>query len=74
VTCDPGGDIPCCVGNDAGHQNCVEALTTGHQRTAADRMRALLAAQRTHLKSVGHSPVAKTGPDQVTGPGRNGAS
>jgi hypothetical protein len=47
-----GGDIFCCVDNDAGAQDCV-AQAKGRPATQADWIRAILASHRTMVTRLG---------------------
>jgi hypothetical protein len=49
VACASNGDIFCCTDNDRGDQDC-HAQASGRSSSRADLIRAILAAQRTHLK------------------------
>jgi hypothetical protein len=54
-----GGDIFCCTDDDRGNQNCVAQSGT-RPASKADWIRAILAAQRTHLKTA-ERPAVKDG-------------
>jgi hypothetical protein len=54
-----GGDIFCCQDNDRGAQNCVAQAST-RPPSKAVWTRAVLAAQRTHLK-IAEGPAVKGG-------------
>jgi hypothetical protein len=56
-----GGDIFCCQDNDNGAQDCVAQATT-RPPSKAVWTRAILAAQRTHLKTVERPAVRDSGP------------
>jgi hypothetical protein len=63
VACVPnGGTIYCCVDNDAGNQNC-EAVSDVRRSTEAQRIQAILGANRTLLKSL-HRYSSPTAPIQ----------
>ena len=59
-----GGDIFCCKDNDSGAQDCVAQAST-RPPSKAVWIRAILAAQRTHLKTA-ERPAVKDG---VSAPG-----
>jgi hypothetical protein len=54
VACTAAGEVFCCVNDDRGNQNC-EAQAGGRQATEADWRRAVLAAHRTMLKTLGRA-------------------
>ncbi|MBP1739348.1 MAG: hypothetical protein H6Q48_1641 [Deltaproteobacteria bacterium] len=62
-----GGEVFCCVDDDRGNQDCV-AQEGGRQTTQDDWIRAILAAQRTHLKTLTRKP-RKTGVTETKTPG-----
>jgi hypothetical protein len=49
VACSAAGDVFCCQDDDRGNQDCV-AQARRRPASRADLVRAILAAQRTHLK------------------------
>jgi hypothetical protein len=51
-----GGDIFCCVDNDAGHQDCV-AQAIGPRATQAQWIRAILASHKTMVSRLGRYSV-----------------
>jgi hypothetical protein len=55
-----GGDIFCCQDNDNGDQDCVAQAST-RPPSKAVWTRAILAAQRTHLKSAQRPAVSDGG-------------
>lgn len=56
-----GGDIFCCQDNDSGDQDCVAQAST-RPPSKAVWTRAILAAQRTHLKTAERPAVRDGGP------------
>jgi hypothetical protein len=62
-----GGDIFCCQNDDRGAQNC-EAQVSTRPTSKADLIRAILAAQRTHLK-IAERPAVKGGERGTKSPG-----
>jgi hypothetical protein len=56
-----GGDIFCCQDNDNGAQDCVAQAST-RPPSKAVWTRAILAAQRTHLKTAERPAVRDGGP------------
>lgn len=59
VACAANGDIFCCQDDDRGNQDCVAQAST-RPTSKADLIRAILAAQRTHLK-IAERPAVKGG-------------
>jgi hypothetical protein len=54
VACTAAGEVFCCQDNDQGGQNCeVAEASTGHPVNNAIWVRAVLAAQASHLKALG---------------------
>ena len=54
-----GGDIFCCKDDDRGNQDCIAQAST-RPPSKATWVRAILAAQRTHLKTA-ERPLVKDG-------------
>jgi hypothetical protein len=53
VACTAAGEVFCCQDNDQGGQNCeVAEASTGHPVNSAVWVRAVLAAQASHLKAL----------------------
>lgn len=54
VACTAAGDVFCCVNDNNGNQNC-EVQEAGRRATEADWIRAVLAAHKTMLKTLGRA-------------------
>ena len=64
VACTAAGEVFCCVDDDKGNQNCeVAAAVNGHQVNTSVWVRAVLAAQAAHLKTLNKKPGASGAPD-----------
>jgi hypothetical protein len=63
-----GGDIFCCQDDDRGGQDCVAQAST-RPPSRGDLIRAILAAQRTHLK-IAERPAVTGGNRATKSPGR----
>lgn len=65
VACTAAGEVFCCVDDDNGNQNCELAeASTGHPVDTAVWVRAILAAQASHLKALGK----KSRPEETRSP------
>lgn len=53
VACTSAGEVFCCVDDDRGNQNCEVAEATTGPVDSAIWVRAVLAAQASHLKALG---------------------
>ena len=60
VACTAAGEVFCCVDDDHGNQNCE--AQQARATTESDRVKAILAAQATHLKALGHTSAKPTDP------------
>ena len=63
------GRIFCCKDDDRGNQDCVAQASTRPPSTRDDLIRAILAAQRTHLK-IAERLAPKGGSRATKSPGR----
>jgi hypothetical protein len=68
VACSAAGEVFCCVDDDRGNQNCEIAAAGGQKTSQSAWIRAILAAQRTHLEALGRF---RDRPGETRLPGQN---